>query len=51
VPVLISLVNVALYFRKKFITLTLSDEELMELQWVLLDEDRKAALRYKGGRA
>ena len=31
---------------KKSITLTLSDEELMELQRVLLDEDREAALRF-----
>ena len=31
---------------KKSITLTLSDEELMELQRILLDEDREAALRF-----
>jgi arginine decarboxylase-like protein len=31
---------------KKSITLTLSDEELMELQRILLDEDRKAALQF-----
>jgi hypothetical protein len=29
---------------KKSITLILSDEELMELQRILLDEDREAAL-------
>ena len=31
---------------KKSITLTLNDEELMELQRILLDEDREAALRF-----
>lgn len=31
---------------KKSITLTLSDEELMELERILLDEDREAALRF-----
>ena len=31
---------------KKSITLILSDEELMELQRILLDEDREAALRF-----
>ena len=31
---------------KKSITLTLSDEELMELQRILLDEDREEALRF-----
>jgi len=31
---------------KKSIILTLSDEELMELQRILLDEDREAALRF-----
>ncbi len=31
---------------KKSITLTLSDEELMELQRILLDEDVEAALRF-----
>ena len=31
---------------KKSITLTLSAEELMELQRILLDEDREAALRF-----
>ena len=29
---------------KKSITLTMSDEELMELQRILLDEDREEAL-------
>jgi hypothetical protein len=31
---------------KKSITITLSDEELMELQRILLDEDREEALRF-----
>jgi len=31
---------------KKSIILTLSDEELMELQRILLDEDMKVALRF-----
>ena len=31
---------------KKSITLTLSDEELIELQRILLDSDREAALRF-----
>jgi len=31
---------------KKSITLTLGDEELMELQRILLDEDKEAALRF-----
>ena len=31
---------------KKSITLTLSDEELMELQRILLDEDREAAFQF-----
>jgi hypothetical protein len=31
---------------KKSITLTLSDEALMELQRILLDEDNKAALQF-----
>ena len=31
---------------KKSITLTLSDEELMELQRILLDEDREEAMRF-----
>jgi len=31
---------------KKSITLTLSDEELIELQRILLDEDREEALRF-----
>ncbi len=31
---------------KKSISLTLSDEELMELQRILLDEDREAALQF-----
>jgi hypothetical protein len=31
---------------KKSITLTLSDEELMEFQGILLDEDREEALRF-----
>jgi len=31
---------------KKSISLTLSDEELMELQRILLDEDREAALHF-----
>jgi hypothetical protein len=31
---------------KKSITLTLSDEELMELQRIMLDEDREAALQF-----
>ena len=31
---------------KKSITLTLSDEELMELQRTLLDEDKEAALKF-----
>jgi hypothetical protein len=31
---------------KKSITLTLSDEELMELQRILLDEDREASLQF-----
>jgi len=31
---------------KKSITLTLNDGELMELQRILLDEDREAALRF-----
>ena len=31
---------------KKSVTLTLSDEELMELQRILLDEDKEAALRF-----
>jgi len=31
---------------KRSITLTLSDEELMELQRILLDEDREEALRF-----
>jgi hypothetical protein len=31
---------------KKSITLTLSDEELMELQRILLDEDKEEALRF-----
>jgi hypothetical protein len=31
---------------KKSISLTLSDEELMELQRILLDEDREEALRF-----
>jgi len=31
---------------KKSVTLTLSDEELMELQRILLDEDREEALRF-----
>ena len=31
---------------KKSITLTMSDEELMELQRILLDEDREEALRF-----
>jgi hypothetical protein len=31
---------------KKSITLILSDEELMELQRILLDEDREAALQF-----
>jgi len=30
----------------KSISLTLSDEELMELQRILLDEDKEAALRF-----
>ena len=30
---------------KKSITLTLNDEELIELQRILLDEDREAAFR------
>jgi len=30
----------------KSITLTLTDEELIELQRILLDEDREAALRF-----
>ena len=32
---------------KKSITLTLSDEELIELQHILLDEDREAALQFR----
>lgn len=31
---------------KKTISLTLSDQELMELQRIVLDEDREAALRF-----
>jgi hypothetical protein len=31
---------------KRSITLTLSDEELMELQRILLDEDKEEALRF-----
>ena len=31
---------------KKSISLILSDEELMELQRILLDEDREAALQF-----
>jgi len=31
---------------KKSITLTLSDEELMELQRILLDEDREETMRF-----
>ena len=31
---------------KKSITLTLTDAELMELQRILLDEDREEALRF-----
>ena len=31
---------------KKSITLTLSDEELMELQRILLDDDKEEALRF-----
>ena len=31
---------------KKSITLTLSDEELMELERIMLDDDSKAALRF-----
>jgi len=31
---------------KKSITMTLSDEELMELQRILLDEDKEAALHF-----
>jgi len=31
---------------KKSITMTLSDEELMELQRILLDEDKEEALRF-----
>ncbi len=31
---------------KKSITLTLSDEELIELEHILLDEDREAALQF-----
>ena len=31
---------------KKSITLTLSGEELIELQRILLDDDREAALRF-----
>ena len=31
---------------KRSISLILSDEELMELQRILLDEDREAALRF-----
>jgi hypothetical protein len=31
---------------KKSITLILNDEKLMELQRILLDEDREAALRF-----
>lgn len=31
---------------KKSITLTLSDEELIELQRILLDDDREHALRF-----
>jgi len=31
---------------KKFITFTLSDEELMELERIMLDDDSKAALRF-----
>lgn len=31
---------------KKSINLTLSDEELMELHHILLDEDSKAALQF-----
>jgi hypothetical protein len=31
---------------KKSITITLSDEELMELQRILLDEDKEEALRF-----
>jgi hypothetical protein len=31
---------------KRSISITLSDEELMELQRILLDEDREAALRF-----
>jgi hypothetical protein len=31
---------------KKSITLILNDEELIELQRILLDEDREAALRF-----
>ena len=31
---------------KKSISLTLTDEEIMELQRILLDEDRKEALRF-----
>ena len=31
---------------KKSISLTLSDEELMELQRILLDEDREAAPQF-----
>jgi hypothetical protein len=31
---------------KKSITLVLNDEELMELQRILLDEDREEALRF-----
>ena len=30
----------------KSITLTLSDEELMELERILLDEDKEGALRF-----
>jgi hypothetical protein len=31
---------------KRSITLTLSDEEMIELQRILLDEDREAAIRF-----
>jgi hypothetical protein len=31
---------------KKSISLTLTDEEIMELQRILLDEDREEALRF-----
>jgi len=31
---------------KKSISLTLNDEELMELQCVLLDDDKETALRF-----